>query len=437
MVLKRFIFSLFLSSCLIIHTVPARAFVGTALEIAGYIILANRSAILLGGAIAAGAVGTALLINSNDTPKAGRVALPGTTLAPRVPFSSSAGSSDIYGPPPEYPEGCNLVLTDSTGSSYLNNDFGCSQAWSIGMNWINSHPQLSGKSIRVSRVCSGCEVHVYSESRCDSSYSTDNGNCYSAGDYSSAPSDNFSDLQYNPLLKQFSTVNNDPDYQSTIDGTEPQPQVQTGTIGTTTYGSDGNGNARTIQTVVDPDTGDYKVIQTTDNPDGSTSSQITSTFDGTTGSFKSTSTQTQTGRVSIPTTDTVSTEPTTQTQPTDPVPQTQTYPTDYARQGEAGAAADRVVTELQDIKADMDKAPILPSEPVPPAMPWFGDTFDSLLSWTLPAHSSTCPTWDFSVFGTDFSMNQHCQIIEEYRQDFSAASVLVFLLIALFIVLGA
>ncbi|MGK5077384.1 hypothetical protein [Janthinobacterium sp. HLX7-2] len=58
-------------------------------------------------------------------------------------------------------------------------------------------------------------------------------------------------------------------------------------------------------------------------------------------------------------------------------------------------------------------------------------------SFVVPAHSSTCPTWTFSMWDHQFAMDGQCQLAEQLRTPISATMLLFFALAALLIVLAA
>jgi hypothetical protein len=60
-----------------------------------------------------------------------------------------------------------------------------------------------------------------------------------------------------------------------------------------------------------------------------------------------------------------------------------------------------------------------------------------LRAYSVPGHSAVCPKPAFEVFGKTIIMDQHCNILEQQRSNIYAASLLAFMLVALFIVLSA
>lgn len=122
------------------------------------------------------------------------------------------------------------------------------------------------------------------------------------------------------------------------------------------------------------------------------------------------------------------------------------FPSDYARSGEAATAANTITgtlaPRLDVIGNALTQTGTVadPALPVVGDMPVWGNTFTNLLSWTLPGHSSVCPqpSMDLSVMhlGTH-TLSAHCNLLANNAAPLHSSMVLVFTIIALFIVLGA
>lgn len=131
------------------------------------------------------------------------------------------------------------------------------------------------------------------------------------------------------------------------------------------------------------------------------------------------------------------------------------FPTDYARAGEAAQASTSInskiettgksITDSIENSYKIDNA-VSPDDPALPETAeftdgFFKDTFSPLLSWQLPAHSSACPTPDlsFTVFGSynHLILDSHCTIFESVKGTLSTVMIAVWLIVAMFIVLGA
>lgn len=112
-----------------------------------------------------------------------------------------------------------------------------------------------------------------------------------------------------------------------------------------------------------------------------------------------------------------------------------TFPTDYARTGEAQTAANSINTELEKFLQPAD----MPGDPTDPGdnMTDFGSTFDALKSFQLPQHQSQCPTATFTVFNRAYVMDAQCTLASQFQTQLQAAMIVVWTIIALYFVLRA
>jgi hypothetical protein len=135
------------------------------------------------------------------------------------------------------------------------------------------------------------------------------------------------------------------------------------------------------------------------------------------------------------------TSPTSTTQPI-------VFPTDYARAGEAAAASVPISSRLDKLHDDLTKTSAPPVDPVVPVAAqfnaaFFSGTFNNLLGWQLPAHTSICPTGaiNFDYFGQAFRLNMDAQCTILLMDSVSSVAAVSFnvlwVVAALFIVLGA
>jgi hypothetical protein len=120
------------------------------------------------------------------------------------------------------------------------------------------------------------------------------------------------------------------------------------------------------------------------------------------------------------------------------------FPNDYARTGEAAAAAATTNARLDTLHHDLsDTATVADPLAVDPAtMTGYGTTFDNLKAWNLPAHASTCPAPDIDlsgVFGAGhvYHFNAHCQLVQDHFAALQAAMMVCWSLMAMFVVLRA
>ncbi len=123
---------------------------------------------------------------------------------------------------------------------------------------------------------------------------------------------------------------------------------------------------------------------------------------------------------------------------------TSCWPNDYARQGDAQAAASSVIAAFSAVSAVGDPATVdpstMPGQANDPAGNSWANTFSSLQAWTLPGHSSVCPVWnlDLSMMGLgSFSDNTMCTFASAYLPQMTLVMNVVWTIVALFVVLGA
>lgn len=110
-----------------------------------------------------------------------------------------------------------------------------------------------------------------------------------------------------------------------------------------------------------------------------------------------------------------------------------TFPDDYNREATQQAIKTDVHSMVTATSVS-DPTPATQSD-VSPLL--FVSTFSSLLAWSLPSHTSTCPAPVVTAFETAFTVDTHCTIAASLGPEISASFALVWLLLALFIVLSA
>jgi len=170
-----------------------------------------------------------------------------------------------------------------------------------------------------------------------------------------------------------------------------------------------------------------------------------------TGEVLSVQTSVATGQIASPS---ASSSPTTATADATNSPQVSTnpnsqlapdikFPTDYARQGEAQNAANPIKQSVDKL-GDISNASL--NDPVNPDSAefdngFFKNTFNGLSAWSVPGHVSECPKPDLSytVFGhyTHIILDAHCTLYESVKPLIALAFNVVWVVVALFIVLGA
>lgn len=114
-----------------------------------------------------------------------------------------------------------------------------------------------------------------------------------------------------------------------------------------------------------------------------------------------------------------------------------TFPSDYARQGESQSAANSTNTKIDALKAGLLEASPAPNDPAMPEWAFFDGTFSGLLGWSLPSHTSQCPTGSFSAFDRTYTIDSHCNLIVSHWSALQSAMAVVWVIAALFIVLAA
>ena len=120
------------------------------------------------------------------------------------------------------------------------------------------------------------------------------------------------------------------------------------------------------------------------------------------------------------------------------------FPGDYAKTGEAAAAAAGLGAKLDTLHGDLTGSTDVADPEVLTAadMPGMGSTFDGIKAWTLPAHTSTCPQPQIDLSGVlgvgrTFTLSAHCQIAQDNLAALQAAMMVMWTIAAMFTVLRA
>lgn len=239
---------------------------------------------------------------------------------------------------------------------------------------------------------------------------------------------------------QFATAN-DMNCPATADGTKLTPLIRDGK--TIAYGKNSNGDP--IMWEVTPSATKYTLKQYVQTQTATQTQVQTTTVevDAATSEITSVSTNTSPGSLASPSSGSVPTSTDPQTQPTTsentPTVQTQDgqvipefqFPSDYARE-----------PTVQQIRDALTQESTPADDPTPKTDSEIGDqffktTFDTLKGWTLPGHSSQCPTGSFDAFGSTHVIDAHCTLINNHWGILQAAMLAVWSIAALWIVLRA
>lgn len=113
------------------------------------------------------------------------------------------------------------------------------------------------------------------------------------------------------------------------------------------------------------------------------------------------------------------------------------FPSDYSREV-TQASIDAKLGHIKDgIASTQETAdPTLPGVVAMDDV-YFKNTFTNLLSWNLPAHSSQCPAPSFDWNNASYTLDTHCQLAQNHFTTFQSVMSVIWLILAMFIVLGA
>lgn len=236
---------------------------------------------------------------------------------------------------------------------------------------------------------------------------------------------------------QFATAD-DMNCGASADGSKVAPMLRDGKV--IAYGT--NSSGQPLMWEVTPGAQTFTVKEMT-QIQTATQTQVkttTATVDAATATVTAVSTQTAPGSIASPS---ASASPTTLPQGetvspvnTPTVTQDSTkpidlqWPSDYARTGEAKTAADSITDLLKPATEVNDPT-------VPDWADHWGATFNPLKAWSMPGHSSQCPVAGFGWNGVTYTIDSHCQLITDHWSALQTASVVVWVISALWILLGA
>lgn len=115
-----------------------------------------------------------------------------------------------------------------------------------------------------------------------------------------------------------------------------------------------------------------------------------------------------------------------------------TFPDDYARENTNKSISTNtadIKNFLGDTNGDLEDPPEPDADQI--RFSFFGNTFDNLLAWRLPPHASQCPTASFALWGSLYVVESHCTIFQNQAAPLSMAMLVVWMVLALYIVLKA
>lgn len=243
---------------------------------------------------------------------------------------------------------------------------------------------------------------------------------------------------------QFATAN-DMNCGSSVDGTKIAPMFRDGKV--LAYGKNSSGQPLLFEVVPQTQSQQAWRMVMREQVQTATQTQVKTTelqIDPQTSTITSASTRTEPGSLASPSASTVPTSTDPQTQPTTsentPTVQTRTgeqvipefqFPSDYARE-----------PTVQQIKDALTQQSTPATDPESRTGTEIGDqffknTFDTLKGWSLPGHSSQCPTGSFDALGSTHVIDAHCTLINNHWGVLQAAMIVVWSIAALWIVLRA
>ena len=124
------------------------------------------------------------------------------------------------------------------------------------------------------------------------------------------------------------------------------------------------------------------------------------------------------------------------------------FPDDYATSSDVASAINRiddVLKSVEDLKSNSTDSNLSGTQEVgDPSLSnsqfsdsFFKEDFNNLLGWSVPPHSSSCPTSSFEAFNRVFVIDQHCRLVDDNFSALNNVMFVVYFIFALFIVLKA
>lgn len=250
-----------------------------------------------------------------------------------------------------------------------------------------------------------------------------------APSYDPASADSVVELA--PSFSAYS-FNSDPDIPLNIGGDSGLPIVdEAGRIVVASTNSQNQFVVNTVSSLSDGGTMLSEYVQTAPNQVSSTQVQISPS-----GQISNVSTAQTAGTVNpVPTSLGAIYSPVTAPTPTnqgqfDPATGEITFPSDYARSGEAAAAA-------QTISENLLQGEVVTPVVADADMPWFGDTFQPLSAFQINTTGATCPVWQFEALDENFYIDHHCTLIQDFNALFYAMFTAFWVLLAIRTVMEA
>ena len=419
----------------------SRAFVPVPAVI--YAAATTTSGSALSGLAAIGALlGSIAILNGDTNDTVLKLQMPAAVKD--VPSGWSAASDPTQDPvPPSTATATNLWHRD-TPTFDLQGYATAFAAASAACTAANRHGPVLGASCGASCQWYGCDdgpstfpctsppfdcfgqVSIHTD--CPSGYTSSNGTCVLSNAASvNKPVDNRCGLKFSGGTMSFDS--RDPDCSGT-----PPPGVTLSSDQKTLTALGTNGTTK-VQIQVNPN-GSVTVTTATPQTNGTTKITQTTVSDPAAASNPGRVTQYGESTVVGQGPDAVNANPTpVGTSLGNPI----TFPDDYAREATAQSIRDKLSTLHDDLtRTDGPR----PDDPQPKTQSdfegvFFPNTFQSLLSWQLPSRAVACPTWSFSLWSQTYTIDAHCALIEQQRVVMSTICLLVYGLLALFIVLGA
>lgn len=116
-----------------------------------------------------------------------------------------------------------------------------------------------------------------------------------------------------------------------------------------------------------------------------------------------------------------------------------TFPSDYARDATVSSLAGNVQQLHTDLTSTSASAPSDPSVKSTDDISGqlLDSSFSTIKAWSMPGRSVSCPTANFTLWGTSYTIDAHCTLWSTVASQVQAVALVSWALLAMFIVLGA